>query len=153
MTTNDPQRLAAPPEVLDDDPPIRTVMSSRLVGIVPTAPLTTALRLMIAGGVRHLPVVEDGQYGTLVSEVDLLQGIAAQHGPLGLAHLSVGDVARPAPTITEDARLSEAARRMRTANRDAVLVVRDEQLLGILTATDLIRAWAARAAPQHPPQG
>jgi CBS domain-containing protein len=42
---------------------------------------------------------------------------------------------------------------MRTANRDAVLVVRDEQLLGILTATDLIRAWAARAAPQHPPQG
>ncbi|MCW0213399.1 MAG: CBS domain-containing protein [Pseudonocardia sp.] len=152
MTTGDPFRLAAPPEAADDDPPVSAIMSTKLVAIVPTAALSTALRLMIASRVRHLPVLEDGRCTALASEVDLLQGIAAEHGPLGVARLAVGDVARRTPSVPAEARLSEAAHRMRVADRDAVVVIRDDRLLGIVTATDLIRAWAARATPPAPPE-
>ena len=51
-------RLAAPPDVLDEDPPLSTVMSRDVVAIDAEARLPTALQVMATTGVRHLPVVD-----------------------------------------------------------------------------------------------
>jgi CBS domain-containing protein len=53
-------RCAAPPGILDDDPPLSAVMSRDVVAIDAEARLTTALHIMATTGVRHLPVVDRG---------------------------------------------------------------------------------------------
>ena len=144
MTIDEPVRLAAPPETLDDDPCASEYASTPVIGITPSAPLSVALRLMIARGVRHLPVVEDGRCTTLVSELDVVRGLAAQHGPLGVASLRVGDVARAVPATTADAPLSSIARLMHDGGTDAVLIDDHGRIAGLITATDIIRAAALR---------
>jgi len=142
---HDPLPRPAPPETLDEVPPVRTLMSTRLVAIVPSAPLDTALRLMIADAVRHLPVMEGGRCTGLVTETDLLRGLAARRGPWGTTDLRVRDVARAPSVVTETTRLDEAAALMGRDGTDAVLVVDgDGGLVGIVTATDVVRTLARR---------
>jgi CBS domain-containing protein len=142
MTTNDPRPTPAPPETIDDDPFVGSLMSTPLVAIVPSAPLSVALQLMADRQVRHLPVSEEGRCDTVVVEVDLLHGLAAEGGPLGVSPLCVRDVSRLIASVPTRARLSEAARRMRVSGVDAVLVADGARLVGIITATDLVKAVA-----------
>ncbi|GAA1880587.1 hypothetical protein GCM10009836_72350 [Pseudonocardia ailaonensis] len=134
----------APPETLDDHPPVRAVMSRQLVAIDPAAPLRTALRLMTAGAVRHLPVVGDGRCVGVVADVDLLSGMVAGRGPFGSAPLLVRDVMRPVSAVAPSLPLADAARRMEAENTDVLVVVEAGSLLGIVTATDLVHAVATR---------
>ncbi|GAA4542164.1 CBS domain-containing protein [Pseudonocardia xishanensis] len=139
----DPLPRPAPPETLDDQPPVRALMSRRVVAIVPTAPLSTALQLMVAEGVRHLPVMEDGRCTGMVTETDVLRGLAARRGPWGTADLRVLDVVRTAPAVVESTPVGAAATVMLQERTDAVLVVgADGGIAGIVTATDLVHALA-----------
>jgi CBS domain-containing protein len=134
----------APPEALDQDPPVRAVMSNRLVAVEPSVPLQTALQLMIAGSVRHLPVFDSAHCVGIVTESDVLRGLAACHGPLGSTTLLVGALTRPVRIVDPGTSLHEAAALMDAAKID-VLLVGDEESgpTGIVTATDLIHALAA----------
>lgn len=135
-------RLDAPPEALDDDPLLRSVMSSHLVGVDPATPVRTALHVMAVRDVRHLPVIDDDGCVGLVTESDLLRGIAAQDGPLGHVVVPVRDVSGPALVLPGDTRLSDATRHMSDRRLDAVLVGSVDALVGIVTATDMIHVWA-----------
>ncbi|MGD9988535.1 CBS domain-containing protein [Pseudonocardia sp.] len=130
----------ARPDTADDDPTVRSVMSTQLVGIVPAATLDVALRLMVARQVRHLPVVDRRDHRRVVSEADLLRGILASHWSFALEPLRVEDAARPAAVVRPDDRLSAAARAMHRCGADVVLVEDDGSLVGMLTATDMIVA-------------
>ena len=140
-------RLAAPPEVLDEDPPLSAVMSRNVVAIDAEARLPTALRVMATTGVRHLPVVDRGRFLGVLVETDLIRLLAGGQHPFGtpvtagLRHLY-----RPAPQLPPDARASDAARSMSADVSDAVLVTDCGQVLGIVTATDLVRLLAGRDA-------
>ena len=72
MTQPTTTRLAAPPDTLDDDPLLTSVMSRDVVAIDAEARLPTALHLMATTGVRHLPVVEDGKPVGIVCARDAL---------------------------------------------------------------------------------
>jgi CBS domain-containing protein len=136
------RRLDAPPEALDRDPLLRSVATSRLVGVEPATPVKTALHVMAVRDVRHLPVVDDHRCVGLVTEADLLRGIAAQDGPLGHTVVPVRDVAGSALVLPGDTRLSAATRHMSERKLDAVLVGSPDKLVGIVTATDVIHVWA-----------
>ena len=136
----EPQRLAAPPEAADDDPAVVTLMTHRLVGIVPDATVAVALRLMVQAGVRHLPVMDGQHCGGLVLETDLAEALIEL--PAGSAR-PVGDLCRPAPALGPSDRRSDAARLMRASGTDAALVVDGTRLIGIVTATDIVRSLAA----------
>jgi CBS domain-containing protein len=144
MSTRRPTPAAMPLSALtetpDRDPHVRPLMSRTLVAIVPSAPLIVALRLMIAHGIRHLPVVEDGHCLGLIAEVDLLRGLAACRGPFGSAALQVAEVVRAAPRLSAQGRVSDAAHLMHRFGVDAVLVDDEGGLVGIVTASDMIRA-------------
>lgn len=129
-------RLAAPPETVDDDPLLLTVMSPRIVAVTPDAPLDIALRLMASGPVRHLPVLDGSRCVGVVLEADLVRAVAV--GGPGV----VGPLARPLPTLPGRARRSRAARVLLDGGVDAVLVTDGERLAGIVTATDLVRSLA-----------
>jgi CBS domain-containing protein len=146
----DPRHLAAPPEALDDDPLITQVMTTNLVAITPDCPLSTALRMLASTGVRHLPVLEGNRCRGIVLEADLITYLTSgSMSSLDPAPVAVETLTRPATPVPVSARRSDAARRMQTENTDAVLVTDGDRLVGIVTATDLIRSLAcfAPAAP------
>lgn len=141
-------RIAAPPETLDDDPPVTALMTHRIVAITPDADLAVALRLMSAHGVRHLPVIDGTHCLGVLLETDVARLLAGVRPEPGVPAPRVGALCRLAPALEPTARLSDAARRMHAEGVDAVLVTDGERLLGIVTATDLIRSLAAGRTPR-----
>lgn len=143
-TTKPPTaQLAAPPDVLDDDPLVTTVMSTHVVAVAAEARMPTALHLMATAGVRHLPVVDRDRCVGMLVEADLIRCLAQAPGPLSAAvTFTVGDLGRPALELPATARASDAARQMSLDVADAVLVTENGRILGIVTATDLVRMLA-----------
>lgn len=140
---------AAPPETMDEDPPLTRLMSTHLVGITPDAPLSAALQLMATRGVRHLPVIDGEGCRGVVLEVDLLRFIPHGFGSLDeRAGPHVEDLIRPTQPLPVAARRSDAAHHMQAEHADAVLVTDNGRLVGIVTATDLVRSLAP-AHPEH----
>ncbi len=137
------------PDHLPTDRTAAEIMTSHLVGITPDAPLSEALSLMAGTGVRHLPVMDGARCAGLVVEVDVVRCVA-QGGPLATAwSVQAGEIARPVERLPSTATRSDVARTMQAAGSDAVLIVDDGQVRGIVTATDLVRSLAG--APDGTP--
>lgn len=139
------RRPAAPSE--RDDPPLSALMSDRLVAIVPDAGLPVALQLMWARDVRHLPVLDGTRVTGVIAEADVARELAQR--PAGTDGVLVGDVCLAVTTLGPDDRRSAAVQAMRTDGVDAVLVADGDRLVGIVTATDLIRSLAGEDATAH----
>ena len=117
MSQETHRRLAAPPDTLDDDPVITTMMSRDIVAIDAEARLPMALHVMTTTGVRHLPVVERGRCLGVLVETDLIRTLAQDLRPVRSAAFSVvvsttpvRPLHRPAPQLPPTARVSDAAR-------------------------------------------
>jgi CBS domain-containing protein len=138
-------RLNAQPEAADDEPLVRRDMTGNVVAIVADADLLIASRIMAARRVRHLPVMEGRRCLGLLLEIDVLQALALADNPLVRPPLLAGELCRTAPVVRPDDHRSTAARQMRATGIDAALVCEGEAVVGILTATDLIRSLASEA--------
>lgn len=141
-------RVTAHRANLDADPPLSTLMTHQLVGIVPDAELGVAWQLMDRCAVRHLPVLDGTRCRGLLHEPDLVRRVAerlllGEHGALEV----VTDLCRPTPELRPTDRRSAAARQMQVAGTDAVLVTEGDRLVGIVTAVDLIRSLAGPLVP------
>ena len=109
-----------------------------------------ALHLMREKNMRHLPVLDaHGKLVGIVAELDLLYASPSPATSLSLwelpellSKLKVTKVmSTNLATVTEDTPLEEAARIMSTRKIGALLVVRGEELVGIITETDMFRAF------------
>lgn len=132
--------LAAPPEAVDEDPPISAVMTAHIVAITPDCPLQTGLGLMAANDVRHLPVMEGPRCLGVVLETDIVRAVAIGGPPL------LGALLRPVPAVPVGGHRSLAARAVLAGDVDAAVVVDGDRLVGIVTATDLVRSLATSGA-------
>lgn len=113
-------------------------MSSPVTAVVPQVDVLAALRVMRRTDVHHLPVVADSECSGLVTETDLLLALATSPGGV-LA--TVGEVCRrPAPRVECTAPRSRAARLMVREETNALVVVLDTEVVGMLTAADLVRS-------------
>ena len=149
MTKNGHPR-AARPDVADDDPFVASLMTTPVVAIVPDAPLAVALRLLTSRRVRHLPVVDGSRCLGVLLDTDIAHLLAYSPRPTNVPSLYVADVCRTAPEVHPRDRRSTAAARMRDSNVDFALVMDGDQLVGIVTSTDLVRSIAADVAPASP---
>jgi CBS domain-containing protein len=144
------------------DPVITTLMTSRVVAVSPGMALIEALRVMDSAGVRHLPVVEGTRCVGLLTEVDVLRQLVthALVQPESTARLTAAEVCRrPAPVVPVWATRATAAHVMLALGIDAVIVLEDDHIHGIVTTSDLAAslvkrgsAVSASAAEQHPPE-
>lgn len=105
-----------------------------------------ALREMYRMGAHHLAVLGGSSAG-LVTAVDLLFGIAGRVPGEAVPVESL--CRRPGPAVEADAAGGVAAQRMVEAGTDALFVTVDDEVRGVLTAVDLVRAVAERAVPQR----
>lgn len=130
-----------------DDPPVAEHMTSEVVSLSPTASGDEAADLMREHGLRHLPVVDGGRLVGIVSDRD----VRREFGRGQLEGSAVRDWMSANPlTARPDERLSTAARTLASSRISALPVVRGGELVGILSATDVLGACAGRLSVLQP---
>ena len=124
-------------------------MTRDVITVRPHAKIIDAFELMQGRGIRHLPVIEDGELKGLVTDRDIR--LALIPSPLStpedrMYHLGAlervdeimtADLITVAPNTT----IEEAAKLMAKYKIGAVPVVARGQLVGILTETDILRVF------------
>jgi acetoin utilization protein AcuB len=119
------------------------IMSVSPVTITPSTSVHEAQALMQQRKIRHLPVLQDGRLVGMISDRDIrlvLPSPATSLTVWELRHLldklTVGEVmTAPGCLVTE------AVGRMLGHKVGALPVVEDRQVIGILTRTDVLRAF------------
>jgi CBS domain-containing protein len=153
----------------------RDVMTPRVISIETDAPIMRAVRLMLQNRISGLPVVgPQGELVGMVTERDFLRRgeIGTQRrrnrwlefliGPGRLADeyvhargRKVEDVMTREPiTVTEDTPLDEVVRLMERHRIKRLPVVRENELVGIVTRANIMHALVSLAAEaKAPPAG
>jgi len=129
---------------------VRERMTRRPVTISPETPISEALDLMRREKVRRLPVLDrEGRLVGIVLEKDLLYASPSPATSLSiyemqylLSKLTVAEVmSRRVITVDEITPLEEAARIMADHRIGGLPVMRGDQLVGIITETDLFKVF------------
>ncbi len=122
-------------------------MTRQVLTVTPTTSIGDAIRVARNNHIRHLPVVEDGKLVGIVSERDLRLAAPpvwseerdALRAALETKHVSecmTRHVIKASPSTP----VEEAARLLYENRIGALPVIDGEELVGILTETDLLRA-------------
>jgi CBS domain-containing protein len=131
------------------------VMTREVITVDADTPVGQVASLLNREGVSAVPVTgDDGRVLGVVSQADLLAGIARSDGSLsGMRQptgepLHAGDVmTAPALSVNSDASLVQAARTMHFRKVRRLIVTGTQgQMLGILSRSDLLRPYARRDA-------
>lgn len=134
-------------------------MSHPVITVHTDFPIQEALKLMRDERVRRFPVVDSvGQLVGIVSERDLLHAAPSDAISLSvwelnylLSKVTVEEVmTREVITITEDTPLEEAARIMADYKIGGLPVVRDSEVVGIITETDLFKVFLEMLGAREP---
>jgi len=112
-------------------------------------PVMEAMQRLREGGYRRLPVVEQGRLVGIVTDRDLKEATPSSATTLSvyelnhlLSRMRVGDVMSTGlVTVAEDDPIEQAALAMEENRISGLPVVAGERLVGILTITDLLRAF------------
>jgi len=138
---------------------IRELMSGGMITVRRETPVLEARGLMAREKIRHLLVTDaDRTLAGIVTDRDIRLNLPSQATSLSvweinhlLTKLTVGQVmTRSMITIGPDRSAHDGARLMLDHKIGALPVVEDGHLLGIITETDIVRAFIAmtrRAAP------
>lgn len=129
---------------------VRDIMPDHMVTISESDTLSTVEDIMTLGRVRHMPVVHGGKLVGVVSERDLLRASLSNLSGIDdgrrRAFLHGVEIARvmsaPPIVIHPDATVAAAARVMAEHKIGCLPVLEDDQLLGIITETDVLRCFA-----------
>lgn len=129
---------------------VRERMSKDPYTIQADTSVEEALRRMREKRVRHLPVLDKaGQLVGIVTEQDLLYASPSPATSLSmyemqylLSKLTAAEVmSKELVTVTEDMLVEDAARIMTDHKIDGLPVMREGQLIGIITETDLFKLF------------
>jgi CBS domain-containing protein len=142
------------------------IMTRKVITVVPDANIVDAANAMLLNHISGLPVVDDaGKLVGIVSQGDFIRRaeIGTQRkrgrwlkflvGPGGAASdfvhergRKVGEIMTTEPcTVTENATLEDVVELMQRNNVKRLPVMRGDQLVGIVTRTNLLRAVAGLA--------
>jgi acetoin utilization protein AcuB len=124
-------------------------MKSDPITVSPEDSFRHAMTLIRQRGIRHLPVVEDGRLVGIVTDRDLRQASPSPATSLEvhelhflLERVRIREImTTKVHTVTPDSPIEEAARLMLRYKIGGLPVVQGESLVGILTETDILKAF------------
>jgi len=128
---------------------IKYRMTANPFTVSPGMTIPQAQEKMAEYGVRHLPVIDDGQVVGVISKNDIAAALPSQATTLSaseatylISKLKVHRVmSKPALTISPDALLEEAAVVMRDEKIEMLPVVDDGRLVGVITESDILDSF------------
>ncbi|MFN2270750.1 MAG: CBS and ACT domain-containing protein [Anaerolineae bacterium] len=124
-------------------------MTPNPITITPDTKVPDALKLTRDNGINYLPVMgkRDKLVG-IVSRGDLMQAAPSKATTLSvfeanylLAHLEVQEIMNEPVTVPEDTPVEDAARLMVQKGIGCLPVMRGKDLVGIITETDIFKAF------------
>lgn len=128
---------------------VREWMTSKLVTVSQNSPIRDAYWLMVDNKVRRLPVMDKERLVGIITMEDLRR--AEPPTGMGLDLVKITDVlskmtvrqvmTKDPMTIAPDASLMDAAQTMLEYRISALPVIEDDQLVGIITESDIFRAF------------
>lgn len=137
---------------------VQDYMSMNPVTVTPESTLGEALNLMKERSIRRLPVVSKGDVVGLVTEQDLMKA-----SPSSATSLSVWEInylfpkikiknimTREIFTVAPETILEKAALIMQENNISTLPVLKGDQLVGIITESDIFKAFIDVLALKHP---
>jgi len=133
-------------------------MSHPVITMSPDLPIVDALNLMKRERIRRAPVVKDGKMVGIVSDKDLLNASASPATSLSvwelnylLSKITVKEVmSKKVLSVNENTPIEEAARIMADNKIGGLPVVRGEDVVGIITETDLFKIFLELMGAREP---
>jgi acetoin utilization protein AcuB len=124
-------------------------MNANPITVSPEDSFRHAMTLIRQRGIRHLPVVEEGRLVGIVTDRDLRQASPSPATSLEihelhylLQRMKVREImTTKLLTVTPDTPIEQAARLMLEHKIGGLPVLRADRLVGILTETDILRAF------------
>jgi len=132
---------------------VQELMTTPALTVEPDMPVLEARQLMERQRIRHLPVTDGGRLMGIVTDRDIRLNLPSPATSLSvwevnyiIARLTVGSVMRRAViTVDPKREATEAARIMLDHKIGALPVVDGGVVVGIVTETDMLRAFATMA--------
>lgn len=133
-------------------------MSHPVITISPDMPIVDALNLMKRERIRRAPVVKDGRMVGIVSDKDLLNASTSPATSLSvwelnylLSKITVKEVmSKKVLSVSENTPIEEAARIMADNKIGGLPVTRGEDVVGIITETDLFKIFLELMGAREP---
>lgn len=130
---------------------VSDIMSAPVICMHSTEPVAHARNLMLRHRIKHIVVLEKGKPVATLSMKDLIRAMLAERGasykwrsiddfPASRAIKSKLIVADPSTHI------SKAASMMLKHGTSSILIMKNDELIGILTKTDVVRYFASNMA-------
>ena len=133
---------------------VRDSMTREVVTVGPETTAAEALALSREKGIRHLPVLKGGRLVGMISDRDLRSATPALGDPdraEALERIRVADeMAKEVATVRPEDPIEEAAIEMYERKIGCLPVVDDGDLVGIVTSSDVMRAFV-RLVGAHAP--
>lgn len=131
---------------------VRDVMTASPLTISPETTLPEAASLMKAKGFRRLPVMKGKKLVGIVTDRDIKQAMPSDASSLSiweinylLSKLEVKEIMHsPVITIDQDATIQDAANLLLVHKVGGLPVMKDDQLIGMLTVSDVLRAFVTQ---------
>lgn len=136
------------------------IMTREVVTVPPGTALSDVRARLHNGGCRHLLVVEDGALAGVISERDVLRALSPfldtyteEHRDVRTLALPAREIMCPPVTVSPTTDVGMAATQLLDHNVSSLPVVRDDEIVGIVTTKDLLRHYTdgeqkAEAMPQ-----
>ena len=129
---------------------VRELMTGAPITVSPQTGVFEARQTMLKERIRHLLVTEGGRMVGIITDRDIRLNLPSQATSLSvwevnhlLSRLTVGEVMTKGVIITGPDQEARAAARLMLEHKIGALPVLDgEHLVGILTETDILRAFA-----------
>jgi acetoin utilization protein AcuB len=122
--------------------------------VTPEITVPEAAQIMKKGGFRRLPVVKEDRVVGIVTDRDLKEAMPSDANSLSIwelnyliSKLTVGEIMTRNPiTVSDTLPLQAAAKLMLEHKVGGLPVEREGRLVGIITVTDVLRAFLQREA-------
>jgi len=126
---------------------VKEIMTKELVVVSPTDRLVHARRQMMEAHVGRVPVVDEEDLKGMVTSKDLMRAfidfrkkVPEKYQKSQIKEVLVEDIMSSNPTVTtKDATISEGAKGMMDTGSNGLPVVEDDNVVGIITQTDILR--------------
>jgi acetoin utilization protein AcuB len=140
---------------------VRELMTGAVITALPSMPILDARNLMLKERIRHLPVTDaEGRLLGIITDRDIRLNLPSQATSLSvweinhlLAKLTVGDVMTETVIAVGPDRPARDAAELMVDHQIGALPVEDAgRLVGIVTETDLLRAFIRMETPFGAPR-